>query len=218
MYAALHVLMICCFIERLLSKMKPRLRTIPENSFSVLLRVIVCGSCQYDQSFHLPSLFYMSGCWKSAEPCQYCTLMFRVWSLLVPHCCFMTRFFFPLYWWKRISFYSFFWYQFTFENDACHTWICCNFRCNTELCICVCVCILNSNVAFRVTEERPFTVNMLVTWNMMPQCEMHEILFVVYLKTAIDDFFPWMFYYRDNIICLDVYVVLQVCMYDGISQ
>ena len=62
MYAASHVLMICCFIERLLSKMKPRLRTIPENSFSVLLRVIVCGSCQYDQSFHLPSLFYMSGC------------------------------------------------------------------------------------------------------------------------------------------------------------
>ena len=45
MYAALHVLMICCFTERLLSKMKPRLRTIPENSISVLLRVIVCGSC-----------------------------------------------------------------------------------------------------------------------------------------------------------------------------
>ena len=42
MYAALHVLMMCCFIERSLSKMKPRLRTVPENSTSVLLRKIVC--------------------------------------------------------------------------------------------------------------------------------------------------------------------------------
>ena len=30
-YAALHVLMVCCFTERSLSKMKPRLRAIPEN-------------------------------------------------------------------------------------------------------------------------------------------------------------------------------------------
>ena len=43
MYAALHVLMMCCFIERSLSKMKPRLQTVPENSTSVLLREIVCG-------------------------------------------------------------------------------------------------------------------------------------------------------------------------------
>ena len=46
MYAALHVLMMCCFIEISLSKMKPGLRTIPENSMSVLLREIVCGSCK----------------------------------------------------------------------------------------------------------------------------------------------------------------------------
>ena len=45
MYAALHVLMMCCFIERLLLKMKPRYRTIPKNSVSVLLREIVCGIC-----------------------------------------------------------------------------------------------------------------------------------------------------------------------------
>ena len=43
MYAALHVLMMCCFVERSLSKMKPRLRTVLENSASVLLREIVCG-------------------------------------------------------------------------------------------------------------------------------------------------------------------------------
>ena len=43
MYAALHVLMMCCFIKRSLSKMEPRLRTVPENSTSVLLRKIVCG-------------------------------------------------------------------------------------------------------------------------------------------------------------------------------
>ena len=47
-YAALHVLMMCCFIEtneRSLLKMKPMLWTIPENSVSVLLRLsgIVCG-------------------------------------------------------------------------------------------------------------------------------------------------------------------------------
>ena len=42
-YAALHVLMMCCFIERSLSKMKSRLRTVPENSASVLLRQTVCG-------------------------------------------------------------------------------------------------------------------------------------------------------------------------------
>ena len=46
MYAALHGLIICCFIERLLSKKKPRSRTIPENSISVSLRVVVCGSCK----------------------------------------------------------------------------------------------------------------------------------------------------------------------------
>ena len=43
MYAALHVLMMCCFTERLLSKMKSRLWTVPENSTLVLLREIVCG-------------------------------------------------------------------------------------------------------------------------------------------------------------------------------
>ena len=43
MSAALHVLMMCCFTERSLSKMKPRLRTVPENSTSVLLRETVCG-------------------------------------------------------------------------------------------------------------------------------------------------------------------------------
>ena len=44
MYAALHVLMMCCFIERSLSKMKPRLWTVPEKkSTSVLLRETVCG-------------------------------------------------------------------------------------------------------------------------------------------------------------------------------
>ena len=43
MYAALHVFMMCCFIERSLSKMKPRMRRVPENSTSVLLREIVCG-------------------------------------------------------------------------------------------------------------------------------------------------------------------------------
>ena len=43
MYAALHVSMMCCFTERSLSKMKPRLRTVPVNSTSVLLREIVCG-------------------------------------------------------------------------------------------------------------------------------------------------------------------------------
>ena len=46
MYAALHVLIVCCFIERLLSMMKLRLRTISEKSMSVSLRVIVCGSCK----------------------------------------------------------------------------------------------------------------------------------------------------------------------------
>ena len=46
MCAALYVLMICCFIERLMSKMKQRLWMIPENSVSVLLREIVCGSCK----------------------------------------------------------------------------------------------------------------------------------------------------------------------------
>ena len=49
MYAALHVLMTCCFIERSLSKMKRRLRAIPANSTSVLLREIarvgVARSC-----------------------------------------------------------------------------------------------------------------------------------------------------------------------------
>ena len=42
-YAALHVLMMCCFIERSLSMMKPKLRTVPENSTLVLLRETVCG-------------------------------------------------------------------------------------------------------------------------------------------------------------------------------
>ena len=45
MYAALHVLMMCCFIERSLSKLKLRLQLVPENSTSVLLRETVyrCG-------------------------------------------------------------------------------------------------------------------------------------------------------------------------------
>ena len=43
MYAPLHVLMTCCFTERSLSKMKPRLWMVPENSTSVLLRETVCG-------------------------------------------------------------------------------------------------------------------------------------------------------------------------------
>ena len=43
MYAALNVLMLCCFIERSLLKIKPRWRTVSENSTSVLLRKIVCG-------------------------------------------------------------------------------------------------------------------------------------------------------------------------------
>ena len=42
-YAAVHVLMMCCFTERLLLKMKPRLQTVPDNLTSVLLREIVCG-------------------------------------------------------------------------------------------------------------------------------------------------------------------------------
>ena len=44
-YAALHVLMMCCFIERSLSKMKSRMRTVPVNSTSVLLREIVWQGC-----------------------------------------------------------------------------------------------------------------------------------------------------------------------------
>ena len=43
MYAHLHVLMMCCFTERSLSEMKPRFRTVPESSTSLLLRDIVCG-------------------------------------------------------------------------------------------------------------------------------------------------------------------------------
>ena len=52
-YAALHILMMCCFIERLLSKMKPRLQVVPENSASVSLRKIVCGCgkvCDLEES------------------------------------------------------------------------------------------------------------------------------------------------------------------------
>ena len=45
MYAALHVFMVCYFIERSLSKMKPRLWTVPENSTSVLLRESVAKLC-----------------------------------------------------------------------------------------------------------------------------------------------------------------------------
>ena len=43
MYAHLRVLMMCCFNERSLSEMKPRFRTVPESSTSLLLRDIVCG-------------------------------------------------------------------------------------------------------------------------------------------------------------------------------
>ena len=57
MYAALYGLMICCFIERLLLKMEPRLQTIPENSISVPLRVIVCGSCKVMLSGHGEHLY-----------------------------------------------------------------------------------------------------------------------------------------------------------------
>ena len=38
--------MACSFIKRLLSKVKLTLQTIPENSTSVLLREILCGSCK----------------------------------------------------------------------------------------------------------------------------------------------------------------------------
>ena len=41
MYATLHVLMMCCFTERSLSKVKIRLWTIPANSTSVLLRIVL---------------------------------------------------------------------------------------------------------------------------------------------------------------------------------
>ena len=43
MYATLHILMMCCFTERPLLKMKARLWTVPENSTLVLLKEIVCG-------------------------------------------------------------------------------------------------------------------------------------------------------------------------------
>ena len=46
MYAVLHILMTCCFIERSLSKMKPRLLTIPANPQSVFFREIACGCCK----------------------------------------------------------------------------------------------------------------------------------------------------------------------------
>ena len=46
MCSALYVLMMYCFIERLVLKMKLRLWTIPEDSVSVLPRGIVCGSCK----------------------------------------------------------------------------------------------------------------------------------------------------------------------------
>ena len=42
MYAGLHILMMG-LTERLLSKMKPWLQTVPENSASVLLREIFSG-------------------------------------------------------------------------------------------------------------------------------------------------------------------------------
>ena len=45
-YAVLPVLMMCCFIERSLQKMEPRLRTIPANLITVLLREIICGCCK----------------------------------------------------------------------------------------------------------------------------------------------------------------------------
>ena len=44
-YAGLHVLMMCCFIKRSLSKMKPRLRTIPANSTSIGIAQRDCRSC-----------------------------------------------------------------------------------------------------------------------------------------------------------------------------
>ena len=46
MYAASHILVMCSLTERSLSKVKPRLRTIPANVISVELREIVCGYCQ----------------------------------------------------------------------------------------------------------------------------------------------------------------------------
>ena len=42
-HAALHVLMTRCFIERSLSKMKPRMQTIPANSVSLLTEIV--GGC-----------------------------------------------------------------------------------------------------------------------------------------------------------------------------
>ena len=41
MYAASHILVMCSLIERSLSKIKPRLRTIPANVISVEPREIV---------------------------------------------------------------------------------------------------------------------------------------------------------------------------------
>ena len=41
MYAALHALMMCCFTERSLSKVRLRLWTIPANSTLVLLRMFL---------------------------------------------------------------------------------------------------------------------------------------------------------------------------------
>ena len=45
MYAALHGLMMGCFIQRSLSQMKPRLRTIPANSISIGSAERDCGYC-----------------------------------------------------------------------------------------------------------------------------------------------------------------------------
>ena len=46
MYAALHVLMMCGFNERSLSKMKPRLRAISEMFISVLQREMSVGAAK----------------------------------------------------------------------------------------------------------------------------------------------------------------------------
>ena len=65
-YAALHVLMMCCFLKRSLSTVQPKLRTIPANSTSVLLREIVCGCCKVvltvdDDEKRIPSVCFLFG-------------------------------------------------------------------------------------------------------------------------------------------------------------
>ena len=93
MYAALHVLMICCFIERLLSKMEPRLWTVSEISISVLLRVIVCGSRTVvltEEEAETGEMYlyitawpqeFVAGSVANALDCNLCKSVAKVWLL-----------------------------------------------------------------------------------------------------------------------------------------